>query len=177
MISGKRLLIRLLTLTLGGFLFSACVASAQKSLYQHSYPKHNGTRISLTSPFDKGPTHGFQPVQVTLKNNTSRDRKWNLRFEYSSILKTSSTFQIKVKAGQEITQDILVPVPWHLKHSTNRQENIYIQSVGLPPLTNYNSEQFQNDWPQIIISEKLAARNLTLLSNYLKDQKGAKKNA
>ena len=177
MITGKRPLVRLLTLTLGGVFFFSDIASAQKVLYQHKYPDSGDTRISLTSPFSKGPAHGFQSVRVVVKNDTSKDRVWRLHFDNSSILKSTSVFQIEVEAGREISQDILVPVPWHFQHSSYRQEKISIQASGLPNLSQFNSEQFRGDWPNIIISEKLAARNLTLLSNYLKEQKqkGAKK--
>ena len=170
MITGKRPLIILLALILGGVFFFSSAASAQKILYQHHYSNFGDTRITLTLPFDKGPTHGFQSIRVAIKNDTSKDRNWRFRFDYSSILTTNSAFQVKVKAGEELIQDILVPVPWHFRNSTYRQENVSIQADGLPSFNHFNSEQFQNQWPNIIISEKVAARNLTLLNTHLKEQ-------
>lgn len=177
MITGKRPLIIFLILTIGGLISFSDVAQAQKALYLHRYPEQGDTRIAITSPFTKGPSHGFRAIRIAVKNDTEQDREWSFIFENSSVTKTNSTFRFEVEAGQEISRDILVPVPWHLKYSTYRQERIRVQADGLPPLSNYNSEQFQNDWPNIIISGKLAARNLTLLSNYRKEQflKGKKK--
>ena len=177
MIAEKRPLIHLLTLVLGGLLFLPGPVSAQKSIYRHTYPKSGDTQISLSTPFNKGPRHGFQAIRVSIKNDTSRDREWRLNFNNSSALQFSSAFRIPVKAGAEINQDILVPIPWHFEHSTYLQENIQIQADGLSNLSSHHSEQFDANWPNIIISDKLAAKNLTLLSNYLKDQqsKGKKK--
>ncbi len=171
MITGKRpsATLLILTLIMGVFHFLAGHASAQKTIYQHNYPKSGDSRISLTSPFDKGPTHGFQPVRVQIKNGSSKDRTWQLQFQNSGELYYSSTFEIKVKAGQEINQDILVPIRWLGQHSRYRQASIQIRASGFADLSASDYEQLPNNWPNIIISEKLAARNLTLLSNYLKE--------
>lgn len=171
MITGKRPSITLLTLALiiGVFHFLAGHASAQKTIYQHNYPKSGGSQISLTSPFDKGPTHGFQPIRVQIKNGSSKDRTWQLQFQNRDEFFYSSTFEIKVKASQEINQDILVPIRWLKQHSRYRQASIKIRASGFSDLSASDYEQLPNNWPNIIISEKLAARNLTLLSNYLKE--------
>lgn len=114
---------------------------------------------------------------MTIKNDTQRDRNWRLRFDYSGGLKYNSVFGIEVKAGQESSQDILVPIPWGNSYSSYLQQKVDIEADGLPNRSNYDNELVPVDWPNIIISEKLAARNLTLLSNHLKDeqQKGKKK--
>lgn len=173
MTTGNRSLVTLLTtaLALAAPLFFQKTACAQKVIYQHHYPKSGDTRISLTSPFAGRPSHGFQPVRVTIKNDTQKDRNWRLRFDYSGRLKYHSTFEIEVKAGQEGSQDILVPVPWDRNHSSYLQQKVHIEADGLPARSNYNNDQVPVDWPNIIISEKLAARNLTLLSNHLKEEK------
>ncbi|NOY00311.1 MAG: hypothetical protein GXP30_11335 [Verrucomicrobia bacterium] len=171
MITDKRPIAFLLYLVSGLLLILPELASAQNSIYRHTYPKNGDTRISLSSPFSKGPTHGFQTIRVVINNDTARDRLWKLNFEVSGSLAYSSTFQVPVEAGKEVDREILVPVPWNFKHSTYRQQNIRIQASGLPSLNTYHSEQFEAGWPNIIISEKLAAKNQTLLSNYLKDKR------
>lgn len=165
-----------LILLIAGLHFLTGFASAQKNIYQHTYPKSGASKISLTSPFEKGPNYGFHPIQVAIKNGTSKDRSWRLQFKSDGERNYSSNFKITVKAGQEIKQDILVPIHWLPQYSRYRQESIHIQADGFSNLSTSNYEQLPEQWPSIIISEKLAARNLTLLSNYLKDQrkKGSK---
>lgn len=179
MTTGKRSLAVLLTtaLALATPLFFSKTAFSQKVIHQHHYAKSGDTRISLTSPFAGRPTHGFQPVRVTIKNDTQRDRNWRLIFDYSGGLKYNSVFGIEVKAGQESSRDILVPVPWDRNYSSYLQQKVHIEADGLPARSNYNNDPVPLGWPNIIISEKLAARNLSLLSNHLKDeqQKGRKK--
>ncbi len=173
MIPKRRLPAPFLTLILliAGLHFLVGFASAQKNIYQHTYPKSGGSKISLTSPFEKGPNYGFQPIQVVIKNGTAKDRSWRLQFRSDSERNHHSVFKITAKAGQEVKQDILVPVHWLPQYSRYRQESIHIQADGFSSLSTSNYEQLPEKWPSIIISEKLAARNLTLLSNYLKKQK------
>lgn len=173
MTSGKKPLIPLLILALGGLLFFSNPVSAQMAIYQHTYPKSGGSRISLTSPFSQAPTHGFQSIRVTINNGTAKDRKWHLHFSNASFMDATSNFHIPVATGQEITLDLLVPVPWQIQGIGYRQENIRIRADGLGNLSHFNSSQFNGDWPNIVISEKLTTKNLSQLNTYLEKKQAS----
>ncbi|MCF6312909.1 MAG: hypothetical protein L3J39_10710 [Verrucomicrobiales bacterium] len=167
MITGRLSILPILLLTLLGLQSLSGTSMAQKMIYQHQYSDHGDTQISLTSPFGAAATYGFQTIHVVIKNDTEQNRRWKLLFNNSNILKTSSTFTLAVKAGQEIRQDLLVPVPWSLNHSNYRQEKVEILSPGLAKQNNYSSEQFHGKWPNIIISKKLSLHSLAPLTAYL----------
>lgn len=176
MTTGRHLFSKLLKLSLitAAFCFLTNTASAQKTIFQHNYPRSGDSQISLTSPFETGPTHGFQPIRVSIKNGSSKDRQWHIQFQSSSELLYGSAFDFTVKAGQEINQDILVPVRGLRQHSRHRQQNVKIQADGFSNLSTSNYGQVPNNWPNIIISEKLAAINLNLLSNHLNEERNSK---
>lgn len=139
------------------------------TLLQKNYDKNGLFHIEIESVFSPSVSKGFLPVRVTIRNSLQMDRTWNLDFAYDASwgeMIYRSNFSIPVKAGEEVIQELLVPVPTSVSSSSGyRQMTVGASSGGLPTERQTNSYNYSIEWPGIGISKRLADRNLNQLNS------------
>lgn len=143
----------------------------QATLLQQDYDKSQLTKIQVESVFTDFDRFagGFLPVRVTIRNSTTADRVWTVRFNTNSQFVGSMTYQSQFRlpadSGPEVTHDLLVPIP---PKGQNRwsynQMVITVTSPGLQSTERNHSMQNDAEWPSIGISKTLAERSISGLN-------------
>ena len=87
---------------------------AQETMIRQVFDPVTDTHVEVLALFSTPSPSGYFPVRVKIANNLKDDREITLDFEssgdYSSDLKTRSTFNLKAAAGKTVTRDFMIPL-------------------------------------------------------------------
>lgn len=164
------------------YLLTACLllvgisASAQEQIFKHTYQKAGDTTIEMQSIFGTAARNGALPFRVTIRNNTGRDRIWDIYISegYSSRkLRTEATYRFPVEDGTEVTHDIVFRFAPAFAAYDYRNLTINVESPGLKDFRRSTNDQTNQDFPTIAISKPLGQRSLASLDDVVKKQNGS----
>ncbi len=142
--------------------------SAQETMIREVFDPATDTHVEVLALFSKPSPGGYFPVRVKIANNLKSDRSISLDFEsrsdYSSDLKTSSSFSFTAAGGKTVTRDILVPLnpPGGYSGSTNLS---VILSGSLGRANNSANSNLSPDQPATLLSEALFTPNASSLDS------------
>ncbi len=157
-------------------LFLTASLSAQETMIRQTFDSATDTHVEVLALFSKPSPGGYFPVRVKIANNLKSDRSINLDFEsrsdYSSDLKTISSFSFTAAGGKTVTRDILVPLnpPGGYSGSTNLSANL---SGSLGRANNMVNNNLAPDQPAVLLSEALFTPNASSLDSEMSTKLGS----
>ncbi|MAS92804.1 MAG: hypothetical protein CMO55_06360 [Verrucomicrobiales bacterium] len=165
----------MLTIRKGLLLLIAVVLSsqgtAQEEILKFSPKNTRDTFVRVQSIFGKAARDGAVPFQISIRNNTGRDRTWTFRFQEgnsSRRLSTVSTYQFEVPNGTEVRHEVTARMAPSFAAYTYRNLTLSVSSPGLESMSRNYSQSTNADFPTLGMSKKLARSSLTRLSDELK---------
>ncbi|MEO0416429.1 MAG: hypothetical protein AAF226_15905, partial [Verrucomicrobiota bacterium] len=143
---------------------------AEVNLFNHTYRvKGNGqTKAKAEAVFGFELKHGMQPFRLHLTNGTAADITWTFSLnnsQYRPSVVYDFTHTVTVPAGEERVEEFYAPVAPEFRNSGYTNHRYTLTAPGLKSLEYNNSSNYDDDFPSIAISEKLAQRNLTALAS------------
>jgi len=155
--------------------FAVGPSVASEEVGYKKYKDSGDSFIRITSVFGGGKSSGYAPFHIVIRNNTDKDRTWNVQLSNNGSwgsLNYTKAVRYEVPAGAELRTDLFVPIPPLLKSSSFYHNwSILATASGLDALTSFQSSQVESRWPSIAISESLARRSLSSLDAKKKDLK------
>lgn len=152
-------------------LLASFAAIAQEEIAKTTYPGVNDTSAMVESVFGKAARHGALPFRITIRNNSGKDRLWDVTLKEGSSsrkLSTESRFQFLVKNGTEIREDVVFHFSPAFLGYDYRNLEVVITSSGLDRLRRSSGERTNKSFPKLALSKPLAQRSLTKLNDLLK---------
>ena len=149
-------------------------ARSQEELLRQKYPSSGDTFVLIESIFGRAARQGALPYRITIRNNTGKDRIWNVEFREGNPgrpLSTASSYRIAVENGSEVQREIAFQfAPSFLAYGNYRNLNVSVSSPGLPTESRNQSEQINEDFPALVMTEPLARRSLARLDDLVRKE-------
>ncbi|MDF1751874.1 MAG: hypothetical protein P1U89_03770 [Verrucomicrobiales bacterium] len=160
-------------LLLSILLFGSNWSYAEKNVLNRKYDSTSFVKVDHL--FDEHVKSGFHPYKVTIRNGYERPLTWTIRFDTNaSNYRYQTSHQIRVEAGAEAVEELIIPAPPTKGHRYSNYRNVRVSATA-PGLENEYPRSISGsvdpNWPAIVMSKNLARRNLSRLSSVRKEQK------
>ncbi len=146
------------------------------------FDRKTGTEVSVYSPFEGVPSHGYLPVRVVIRNGFEVPRQWTLSFRshcsdpYRSRTEYNSSFDFNIPPGAEEEHEIMVPLAPILDETfSNNVVSLVIDSRIGRKVGQISSYPLY-EWPSVGMSEGVNGKsdNLTKLSTHVQSNYSTK---
>jgi len=142
-------------------------ASAQETLIRQMFDTATDTHVEVVALFSKPSSSGYFPVRVKIANNLKSERSIRLNFstenDYSSNIRSSSSFGFSAPGGKTVIRDILVPLPPSAEtYGSNVTLKVDLKGSLGETTSSVNANHDANQ-PSVLLSEKLFTPNASKL--------------
>ena len=147
-------------------------ASAQSTILNRNYDRTTFVRVEAL--FADGLKSAYYPYRVTIRNGTQEPLTWSIRFDTDGAIHSyESRFRVRVEAGREVREELLVQVPSSKfnRRSSHRRIGVTAIAPGLDLARQSDSFPIDRAWPGIGMSKRLAQRNLARLAEVKRRKK------
>lgn len=159
------------TLISATLLFTTLPLEAGTQLLREKHPEVPDTEVRLESVFGAAAQQGALPFKITIRNNSGKDRVWNILLKegsYNRTLITQWQGTVTVENGKEVVREVILPFAPNFASYTYRNMEASFASAGLSPIRRSTGYQVNEAFPTLALSQPLATRSLAKLDDIIK---------
>ncbi len=124
---------------------------------------------------------GYIPLRITVQNRVTLDKTFTISTLFkdqsygSDFNSAQAQFQIQSSSGQTTITDILVPTVYGESRYGNLSSNleVTVSTTGLPSENSSMSTSYDENWPNILISDKLSTLHASSLNKQVETHLGS----
>ena len=155
------------------FCLFTSTASAQVEVLYETYRNPGKTSVKVEAVFAPSAQQGSLPFQVTISNQSGKDRTWEVTISDGNSYRTLSTDitgTISVENGAVVTRELYLPIAPLFTTYSYHNTKVEVSSPGLGTVSRSVGHETNDDFPTVAISKVLARRSLSDLDDHVQNR-------